>query len=105
MATYTPTFSQVILFQLNPGELSSPFTVTANTIWKIESVGIGGTKGAVYLTDSTNNANNLAILFSSTSNDDYGSRLPFTLPAGFTGKFRNDSLNKAIISVTEYQLV
>lgn len=106
MATFTPEFSQVFLTQLAPGATSPDFTVPADKIWKIESAGIGGTKGAIYLNSGTGvTLKTVAIIFSTISDNDYGVHLPFTLPAGFVGSIKNDSNNDALVSITEYELV
>jgi hypothetical protein len=79
------------------------FTVTSGKIWKIESVGIGGTKGAVYLRAATND--NIAILFSTIQDNDYGSQLPYWLDdTAVSWKFVNDSNNVASVCITEWNI-
>ena len=103
MATpHTLSFSQVIVTTLDINTASA-FTVPADCIWKVESAGIAGTKGLIYLQDSS--SHNLAILFSSFNNDDYGAPLPFWLSQGFAGSFMNASEFKSVISITEYVVV
>lgn len=77
------------------------FTVTSGKIWKIESVGIGGSKGAVYLRKGTDK---IAILFSTIQDNDYGSQLPFWLDDTFAGDFVNDSNDAASVCITEWNI-
>ncbi len=85
-----------------PADSFINFTVTSGKIWKIESVGIGGTKGAVYLKVG---ADNIAILFSTIQDNDYGSQLPYWLDDTVVGgKFVNDSNNAASVCITEWNI-
>ncbi|MBI3509763.1 MAG: hypothetical protein HY064_03800 [Bacteroidetes bacterium] len=102
MATYELTFNRVFILTLAPNTDSS-IAVPSGYVWKIESVGIGGTKGVVYLKSSSSSDDKIAILFSSIGDDDYASPLPFWLGETFTGGFfRNESGFKGSVSITEY---
>lgn len=97
----TLTFNAVFVNTI-PADSSLAFTVNSGKIWKIESVGIGGTKGAVYLKKG---ADLVAILFSTIQDNDYGSQLPFWLDDTVSGEFVNDSNNGASVSITEWNIV
>lgn len=107
------TLTEVRVETINPGQfldiISS--TIPSGSIWKIESAGVGGTKGTIYLRkDLLNNKNEMvpntkiAILFSSIGDEDYSSVLPFWLPAGFVGTIYNDSLETACVSISVYTI-
>lgn len=95
-------FAQVIVTEI-PKRTTSPGTasidVPAGKIWKIESAGIGGTNGALYLKTGVNL---VAILFTTINRDLYTSQLPFWLPPDFSGELVNDSGERAIVSITEW---
>lgn len=95
----TLAFSRVVLFTFDK---STPQTILipANKIFKIESVGVAGSNGSVFLQD--NAQNNLAILFSTIDSNDFGAALPFWIPAGFDGFLYNDSAHKCAVSITEF---
>ena len=95
----TLSFSRVITTLVNSNIDSDPFTVPADCVWKIESAGVGGTNGAIYLLQGSDK---IAILATTIGDDDYASPLPFWLEASFAGKFRNESNYKGVISITEY---
>jgi hypothetical protein len=80
-------------------DASISFSVPSGKIWKIESVGIGGTKGAVQLRIGTAN---VAILFSTFQDNDYGSKLPYWMDDTVSGEFINDSNSAASVSITEW---
>ena len=103
------TITSVRLETINPGQFLDIIsnTIPSGSVWKIESAGVGGTKGTIYLRkDLLNNQNvlvpntKIAILFSSIGDEDYSSVLPFWLPAGFVGTIYNDSLETACVSIT-----
>jgi hypothetical protein len=101
--------SDVLLYTINPGDALSISAIPVKTVWKIESAGIGNTKGAIYLrTDVVNDLSvtvpntKIAILFSTIGDDDYSSPLPFWLPPGFVGTILNDSTDTASVSITVY---
>ncbi|CAN5355285.1 hypothetical protein BH09BAC5_BH09BAC5_12680 [soil metagenome] len=86
-APFTLGFSQVIVTSLDQG-IDSIITIPAGRIWKIESAGIGGTNGVIYL--KKNATDKIAILFSSIGNDDYSSPLPFWLAEKLMRIFTRD---------------
>jgi hypothetical protein len=96
-----PDFTQVILIELAVGE-ELPVAVPTDRIWKIESAGIAGANGTLFLRNNETEPESISILFSTIDNNDYGSVLPFWLPEGFTGNVLNDSRFKAALSITEY---
>jgi hypothetical protein len=105
--------SEVRVETINPGKFLDidSGAIASGKIWKIESAGVGGTKGTIYLRqDLLNNQNEMvpntkiAILFSSIGDEDYSSVLPFWLPAGFVGTIYNDSLETACVSIAIYTL-
>ncbi len=97
----TLNFNKVYV-NIIPADTSINFTVTSGKIWKIESVGIGGTKGAVYLKVGVTN---IAILFSTIQDNDYGSLLPYWLDDTVVGgQFVNDSNNAASVCITEWNI-
>ena len=99
--------SDVLLYTIDPGDFLDITSglIPSGTIWKIESAGIGGTKGAIYLRKNLTNPNTkIAILFSTFGDDDYSSPLPFWLPSGFVGTIFNDSTDSACVSITVYTL-
>jgi hypothetical protein len=100
MSTFELTFSRVIVTTLTPNTDSS-FTVPSGYVWKIESAGIAGTNGVVYLKSNSNEK--IAILFSSINRNDYSSPLPYWLNDAFSsGKFLNESNFPGSVSITEY---
>src|ERR1041385_6242646 len=93
-------FNRVVLFNLFPGTDVS-VTIPSTAVWKIESAGIGGTKGVIYL--KANATDKIAILFSSIGEDEYAAPLPFWLGDTFTGGYlRNESAFQGSVSITEY---
>ncbi|HTF04231.1 MAG TPA: hypothetical protein VK826_09395 [Bacteroidia bacterium] len=95
-------FSQVLLYtfdKLNPQEI----TLGSGKALKIESIGISGSNGTVFL--QNNAEENLAILFSTIDRNDYGASFPFWLPPGFDGFLFNDSNHTCAVSATEYDFV
>ena len=97
------TFSRVLLYTFdksNPLQIQLP----GNKLFKIESIGIAGANGTVYLQDDSPEPENLAILFSTIDKNDYGATLPFWLPATFNGWLYNDSSHNCAVSVTEYDV-
>ncbi|HET6992923.1 MAG TPA: hypothetical protein VFJ43_16445, partial [Bacteroidia bacterium] len=75
--------SDVRLETINPGDFLdiTSTSIPTGQIWKIESAGIGGTKGALYLRKDLAEADTkIAILFSTIGEDNYSSPLPFWLP-------------------------
>ena len=95
----TLDFAEVIVVTIPSGQ-SSSINLDSGTVWKIESAGIGGTSGSVFLRN--NASEQVAMLFSSVNEHDYGSPLPFWLNAGFQGSFLNDSSYSAAVSITRY---
>ena len=97
-----PIFSQVVITEI-PKKTTVPGTVTltvpATKFWKIESVAIGGTNGTVYLRKS---GEIVGILFTSISHDHFAARLPFWLPESYSIELVNDSSERAIVSISEW---
>ncbi len=95
-------FSQVIVTEIAK-KTTSPGTVTLNVpvdkVWKIESVAIGGTNGTVYLKKSNEL---VGILFTTISRDQFAAQLPFWLPADYSIDLVNDSSERAIVSISEW---
>lgn len=85
----------------NPQQIQLP----SNKALKIESIGIAGTKGTIYLQDNSITPKNLAILFTTIDESDYGAAMPFWLPPGFNGWIYNDSGYMCAVSATEYDFV
>ncbi|HTF04232.1 MAG TPA: hypothetical protein VK826_09400 [Bacteroidia bacterium] len=96
----TLNFAQVIIMKINPGA-SPTLSVPAGKVWKIESVGISGTSGSVILQKG---AQEIGILFSTVSNNKYGSQLPFWLNDTFGVSVLNDSTFRASVSITEWNI-
>lgn len=99
-----PVFAQVIVTEIAkktdvPGTVS--IEVPAGKIWKIESAGIGGTNGTVYLKTGTEL---IAILFTTINRDLYSVHLPFWLAQNFEGELVNDSNERAVVSITEWTI-
>jgi hypothetical protein len=109
----TLAFSQALLyvFDKNTALVDRTFTVPADTVYKIESAGIGGTKGSIFLRNDFGNPDDpdttkIATLFTSIGDNNYApSPLPFTLPAGFTGNLFLDGEGVATVSIIEYDIV
>jgi hypothetical protein len=95
------SFNKVYVLTV-PADDALEFEVITGKIWKIESVGIGGPKGAVYLKRGTDN---IAILFSTFQDNDYGSKLPYWLDDTVSGEFVNDSNSAASVCITEWNVV
>lgn len=103
--TYTPQLTRAFVITLNANSSSQSIVIPSGYVWKIESAGVGGTNGTIYLKSGSDN---IAILFSSVHNNQYASLLPFWLDATFSGgTFRNENEGgfKGVISVSEYYLV
>jgi hypothetical protein len=104
MPTYELTFSKVIMKIVSP----SPATATAvivpaGCVWKIESAGIGGTNGAIFLLNNASpDPEKIAILATSIGDDDYAAPLPYWLEENFSGYFSNESSYKGSVSITEF---
>jgi hypothetical protein len=94
----TLTLSQIHLYTFD--KLSPQQIALKSKVLKIESVGISGTNGTIYLQNSA--GENLAILFSTFESNDYGASFPFWLPPDFDGFIFNDSNHKCAVSATEY---
>lgn len=97
----TLSFAQVIVMKINPGA-SPNLAVPAGKVWKIESVGISGTSGTVLLKKGSQD---IGILFSTISNNNYGSQLPFWLNDTFGASLLNDSAHRVSVSITEWNVV
>ena len=106
---YQLLFSQIILIVVD-GNTTTPvlYTVPAGCVWKIESAGVAGSNGTIYLMQDYGTSppapapDKIAILATSIGEDDYASQLPYWLPTGFTARFRNESGFKGSVSITEY---
>lgn len=105
-------FSQVIVYTFDKSAAQN-ITVPGGKVWKIESAGIGGTNGAIFLRTTVLTVADvkIAILFSSIGDDDFSSPLPYWLPADFSGNFYTETANvaeptvtAASISITEYDI-
>ena len=102
-------FSQVILYTFNKANPQT-ITVPSGKIYKIESAGIGGTNGAIFLRTNFGSpvvpdSTRVAIIFTTVGDDNFSSPLPYWLPAGFTGNLYADTENVATVSITEYLVV
>lgn len=100
----TLEISQILLHtfnKANPLEIDLP----ADKVWKIESIGIAGANGTVFLQDHAVAPVNLAILFSTIDKNDYGAKMPFWIKPGFQGWLYNDSSHNCAVSITEYDVV
>jgi hypothetical protein len=96
----TLNFAQVIVMKINPGA-SPTLSVPTGKVWKIESVSISGTSGSVILKKG---GQDVGILFSTISNSNYGSQLPFWLNDTFGASVLNDSTHRASVSITEWNI-
>lgn len=98
----TLELSQLRLYtfdKANPQQIQ----LSAGKALKIESIGIAGSNGTIYLQDNSSPApKNLAILFTTIDEEDLGADLPFWLPPGFEGWLHNDSPYMCAVSATEY---
>lgn len=94
-------FSQVLLFTFDK---TNPLQVqlASGKVYCIESIGIAGANGTIYLQDNNTTPDNLAILFTTIDADDFAAAMPFWLPPGFDGWLFNDSAYKCAVSVREY---
>ena len=103
---YKLDFSKAILVTIDSNATSNVYTVPADCIWKIESAGVGGTNGAIYLLQDHGTPppapEKIAILGTTIGDDDYACKLPFWLESGFTARFQNESGYKGSVSITEY---
>lgn len=86
---------------------SLEITLDENTVWKIESAGIGGANGTLFLNDHSlpDDQEPVAILYSSIDEHNFGASMPFWLKPSFTGSVLNDSSYSASVSVTVYTTV
>lgn len=98
----TMTFSEVQIINLTPN-VAVDISMDASTIWKIESAGLGGTKGTIYLLDNNIPARKIAMLYSSVDEDNYGSPMPFWI-SNFDGKILNESNFQGCVSVTIFSI-
>jgi hypothetical protein len=109
----TLEFSQVFFFVFDKDTplADTEFTVAADTVYKIESAGIGGAKGSIFLRNDFGNPDiekttKIATLFTSIGDNDYRpSPLPYSLPAGFTGNLFLEGEGVATVSIVEYNIV
>jgi hypothetical protein len=94
-------FNQVILFTV-PQNTTVTFTVPAGKVWKIESVGVGGT-GSTSLLLRDASANTIAYLYGSSN----PAQLPFWLPSAFSGSFQSTGTNpyRDVVSIIEFNVV
>jgi hypothetical protein len=110
-------FSQVIVYTFDKSAAQS-ITVPSGKVWKIESAGLGGSNGSIFLrtTVLTVADTRIAILFSTIRNDDFSSPLPYWLPENFTGSLYTDTADAttpdssipptaASVSISEYDIV
>lgn len=100
----TLTFAQVLLYTFDKAN-PQPINLASDKVWKIDSIGIAGANGTVYLRDNSPVPVNLAILFSTIDKNDYGAKMPFGIKPGFQGWLFNDSNHICAVSITEYDFV
>lgn len=100
----TLQFNQVLNVELN-GSTPFTFTVPANKVWKIESVGTGYHSSSIYLRNTSNEV--LAYLY--YNSPDNRVKLPYWLGSNFSGNiYRVGNLgsgNKASLSIIEFNVV
>lgn len=96
-------FKEVKVISILKGK-THKFTLSETAVWKIESVGIGGTTGTVFLLNDklTGVPEPVALLYSLVNEQNFGSQLPFWLSPAFDGSFLNDSSFSASVSITIY---
>jgi hypothetical protein len=112
----TLEFSQVINYTFDKSAAQS-ITVPSGKVWKIESAGLGGTNGAVFLRTTVLSVPDvrIAILFSTIKSDDFSSPFPYWLNENFTGSFYTDTADATVdasipptaasVSITEYNVL
>lgn len=103
MAPPSLNFEEIKLITLRKGK---DFKIETNKdhVWKIESVGIGGPTGTVFLIEALpEGAEPIAILYSADNRQ--GAQLPLWLRSEFAGAILNDSSYTVCISVTVYSTV
>jgi hypothetical protein len=96
-------FNQVVLLTI-PLNTTVTFNVPAGKVWKIESVGAGGSSStALILKDS--GGNNIAYFIG--ANTGINAVLPFWLPSGFSGSFQSTGTNpyRDVVSIIEFNVV
>ena len=93
-------FNQVIMFDL-PASGTVNITVPVGKVWKIESVGNGGSSPYTMLRNAA--VQNIAQFGAATGTS--STPLPFWLPTGFTGSFLANSINRTCISILEFNVV
>ena len=105
------TFSKVIttIVPPTPSTAAHPVTVAitvpSGCVWKVESAGVGGTNGAIYLLKGTlPDPDKIAILATSIGDDDYAAQLPYWLEENFAGYLSNESNYQGSVSITEYAI-
>ncbi len=94
----TLTEVRVITLEPNKPEI---IEYQKNELVKIESAGLGGTRGVIYLRDLK--GDNIATLFNSVNQGKYSSALPFWI-AGFKGSIMNESAYNGCVSISYYTL-
>lgn len=94
-------FNQVILFTV-PLNTTVAFSVPAGKVWKIESVGMGGTSSSSLLLRDA--GSNVITYFTGANNN---AALPFWLPSSFNGSFQSTGTNpyRDVISIIEFNIV
>ena len=110
-------FSQVIVYTFDKSAAQN-ISVPSGKVWKIESAGIGGTNGSIFLRTTVLSVADvrIAILFSTIKNDDFSSPMPYWLAAGFSGSLYSDTADattadgsipptSASVSITEYTII
>ena len=99
------TFQEIKLITIRKGKVLK-IEMDKDQVWKIESVGIGGGTGTVFLQESLpEGMEPIAILYSASNEHTYGSQLPFWIRPSFEGLILNDSTYTACVSVTIYTTV
>jgi hypothetical protein len=95
----------VQLFSILKGE-SLEISLDEITVWKIESAGIGGSNGTLFLNDHSlaDDQEPIAMLYTSVNEHNFGSPVPFWLKPTFNGSILNDSSFSASVSVTIYTI-
>ena len=94
-------FNQVILITV-PQNTTVAFAVPAGKVWKIESVGMGGSStSSLVMRDAS--ANIITYFVGATNT----AALPFWLPASFSGSFQSTGTNpyRDVVSIIEFNVV
>lgn len=98
-------FVEIKQITINQGK-ALKIEMDKDQVWKIESVGIGGSTGTVFLQESLSSGMEpIAILYGASNDRTYGSQLPFWIKTSFEGQILNDSTYPACVSVTVYSTV